>query len=1353
MSVVSVGAVTALAAATLGATPAAAASHGSPDHLTRAQLAKRLERVKTAPKPSSFAKAAQPLQRNRARLGKVDTDLATAKGKVSVMIELDATPAVKTYALNRSRGTAAARDAGRSQVSVVRRAQSVVLARLARPATKARTIYRVQNAYSGVAVVTDASRLAALAQLPGVKAIHRLTPKTISNSSSVPLIGAPQAWQGAPSMTGAGVSVGIIDTGIDYTHKDFGGIGTKAAYLAAKTADQSTWTPTTKVVGGYDFAGDAYAPGDGADVPVPDANPLDCNGHGSHVAGTAAGFGVTTDGETYSDGYTAPIPASTFSIGPGVAPEADLYALRVFGCDGSTNLVTPALDWAADPNDDGNFADHLDVVNMSLGSSYGSPQDPDAVASNNLVDLGTMVVASIGNSGDVYEVGGSPGNATKVLAVAASDDGNDVVDGLKIDSPADIEPADTVDGDQNNIFAALKSVAYDWDNEPGVTNTEVVKVGDWSQPPSDTNNTDGCSAYTAGEAATLVGKIVLQFWTDGSDRRCGSVARSGNANTAGAAGAIFGNDQNSFSAGITGSTVIPVMITIKQASDAINAELDGGTPVRATLTNELRNSVQIVTPGAVDQLASFSSRGVGMSGNVKPDVAAPGVTTFSVAVGTGDEGIAESGTSMAAPHVAGEAALVRGAHPGWSVEQAKAAIMNTATQDVFTGPNHTGDVYGPERVGAGRVKADAAVEATTLAYNKTDHGAVSVSFGPIAATGTTKRSKTVTVENNGDSVATYSLAYRAAIATPGASYTVSPTSVTVQPGSKVDVTVTLIVDATQLRHTQDPTTESDPLGIGLQRSFRTDASGRLVLTPKGSTPGGKLRVPVWSAPRPASAMKAPSSATLSGSGAVQGGFLELAGRSVEQGQGTGGYYSTVSAFELQTSSPKMRTCASDETGVSEDCVSFPDERGADLRYVGGASDALAYTDAGLDPYKPFADSDACPDNNNQDCSIPPAMLNFAISSWGPWRTPANSLEFDIYIDGNGDGIPEAVTYNTRLSASGDDFDHFVTTTLDITTSPARVIDQQLVNGIDGSLETGLFNSDSLIMPVALHALKDAGLITRNQPIRYAVDSFSASTALHDSTDWMTLSVLSPAISATGDSGFATLNTDSSDGWLDVRRDSTTVAADKPLGLLLLHHLNADGVRAQVVSVRTATTTKLTSSSTSYSYGARPTLTATVTPRAATGTPTGKVTFRDRYTVLGTATLSHGKATFKAPVLGRGTHSLNAVYSGDAQNAASRSAYVQVSVRGRTSTTRLSVNDRDYRYGYRPWLTASVPYWASGTVTFRDGWRVIGTAKVVRGKAVLRAPVLSRGTHSLRARYNGSAAYNPSYSPTVSVRVR
>jgi subtilisin family serine protease len=871
VSIMSAGAVVALAAATLGASPAQAAGGST----NRPDAAHRAQRTLPHGAQTSGSLGLGTRRAAAAEGSRIDANLTGAKGTVAVMLELESAPTAHAFGLARRTSLTAARSAAKRQAEVVERQQDEVVSHFGAAATRARVIYRSKALYSGVAITTDASKLRALAALPGVKAVHRLTAKAPDNSSSVPLIGAPQVWEGRHE-TGTGVRVGIIDTGIDYTHADFGGAGTTAAFDTAKAS--ATFAGTAKVAGGYDFAGDAYAPGDGVDAPTPDANPLDCNGHGSHVAGTTAGLGVNADGSTYSGPYDTSLDPAAFRIGPGVAPGATLYALKVFGCEGSTNLVGQALDWAADPNQDGDVSDHLDVVNMSLGSSYGSPDDPDAVASNNLAALGTVVVASIGNSGDVYEVGGSPGNATRVLAVAASDDGNDVVDGVKVDSPAGIEPADTIDGRQDDVFGALRSVAYDWAGQPGITNTEVVKFGDWSQSPSDTNNTDGCSPYTADQAAAMLGKIVLQFWTDGTGRRCGSVVRSRNARTAGAAGALFGDDANAFSAGITGDATIPVMITVKQASDAINAKLDAGVPVFVTMTNALRNSVSIKDPGRIDQLAGFSSRGIGVDGNVKPDVAAPGVTTFSVEVGSGNEGIAESGTSMASPHVAGEAALVRGAHGDWGVEEVKAAIMNTATQDVYVGAGHTGDVYGPERVGAGRVKADAAVETGTLAYNKDDAGAVSVSFGPLAVTKDTTVTKTIRVVNKRQlptQTVSYALSYAPAHATPGVTYTLSPSSVTVAPGQSADVAVTVHVVRSQLQHTADPTVDDDPLGIGLQRSYRSDASGRVVLTPTNGTDGTALRVPVWSAPRPASAMTAPSTAVVNPSGTGGGGGCRL----------------------------------------------------------------------------------------------------------------------------------------------------------------------------------------------------------------------------------------------------------------------------------------------------------------------------------------------------------------------------------------------------------------------------------------------------------------------------------------------
>ncbi len=1324
MCSVSAGAIAALAATTLGAAPVSA----SPDPAVKHRSDRSV--------PDGVSGAGSlALGTQRVAAGdKVDSGLRNATGPVDVMIELDAAPATTAFGQARGRGLAAAKTAARTQTSTVKAAQRGVESRFGATATKARTLYKVHAAYAGVAVRTDAARLASLAAIPGVKAIHRLTPKSPTNSSSVPLIGAPQAWQ-ALAQTGKGVRVGIIDTGIDYTHADFGGPGTVEAFKAAGASN--AFTPTAKVVGGYDFAGDAYNADPDSDtydpVPKPDPNPLDCNGHGSHVAGTTAGFGVAADGTTWSDGYGKDIDPDSVDIGPGVAPEASLYALKVFGCDGSTNVVGEALDWAADPNRDGDLSDRLDVVNMSLGSSYGSPQDPDAVAANNLAALGTVVVASMGNSGDVYEVGGSPGNATRVLAVAASDDGNDVVDGLKVDSPADIEPADTVDGEQDNVFAALKSVAYDWSAEPGVTNVPVVTVGDWSQPAADDNNTDGCSTYSEADRAAVAGKVVMQEWFDGTGRRCGSAARAQLAQDAGAVGVIYGSDVNSFSAGVTGDADIPAMLTVNQATKAIKDRLDAAAEVHVTMTNALRNAVTIRNPKAIDQVAGFSSRGVGVAGGVKPDVAAPGVTTFSAAVGTGNEGIAESGTSMAAPHVAGEAALVRGAHRTWSVEEVKASIMNTATQDVFVGPDHSGDVYGPERVGSGRVVADAAVGTSTLAYVVEDKGAVSVSFGPVAVTAPTQTlTKTVRIVNKRPiTSAAYVLSYDAAHPTPGVTYTFSPSEVRVPAGGSEDVKVTATFTRSALRAVADPTTEADPLIIGLQRSYRADASGRMVLEPVGGTPGGELRVPVWSAPRAASSMSSPSSTTAVKEAGLPAGIttsmVPLTGTGIDQGSGSTSYVSTVSTFELQGTSGRKADCSAT---LVLDCVETADDRGADLRYVGAASDA------------PLVGT------------VDDALLTFGINTHGPWRTPATSTEFDVFLDTNADGTADAVVYNTRLSTT-DDYDYFVAELVDLRpgTGFGDVLDQQLVNGIDGSFDTNVFNSDSLVMPVAVSALQEADLVTGSAPtVRYWVSSFAQGAAvdtLGSAAKPMTISLASPGLSAYGDFG-TLLNTDLPGEKLEVRRDEAGVKVDKPQGLLLLHHLNTNGSRAKVVTVRTTSTTKLTASPTSYTYGGHTTLTATVAPAGATGT----VTFILSGKVVRTVALSGGKATLPlSNRLGRGAHAFTARYNGDAQLAGSTSAAAMVTVKGLGSRTTITSSSTSYRYGGRPVLTATLsPSSATGTATFRDGSRVLGTATVKNGKATLWAPVLPRGTHSVKATYNGSDAYVPSTSTAVTLRV-
>ncbi|HZQ37437.1 MAG TPA: S8 family serine peptidase, partial [Dehalococcoidia bacterium] len=204
-----------------------------------------------------------------------------------------------------------------------------------------------QAAYNGMKVRIARDRVAQLATLPGVVAVRPLQHMKPNNVQSVPFIGAPAVWQNL-RLHGEGVKIAIIDTGIDYTHANFGGPGTAAAYTAAHANEKLPANPAwfgpnaPRVKGGIDLVGDDYDASadplaDGSPnpktVPHPDPNPLDCFGHGSHVAGTAAGSGVTSAGTTYTGPYDATTDANpaNFNIGPGVAPKAELYAVRVFG--------------------------------------------------------------------------------------------------------------------------------------------------------------------------------------------------------------------------------------------------------------------------------------------------------------------------------------------------------------------------------------------------------------------------------------------------------------------------------------------------------------------------------------------------------------------------------------------------------------------------------------------------------------------------------------------------------------------------------------------------------------------------------------------------------------------------------------------------------------------------------------------------------------------------------------------------------------------------------------------------------------------------------------------------------------
>ena len=254
-----------------------------------------------------------------------------------------------------------------------------------------KVIYRYKMVLNAFALLVDPDTQAKLSKLPFIKSLEKegrfarafinktLDPKEGDNSenkflnlkekNSVRFINAHKVHENLKitsldgeeqAVRGHGMSVGIIDSGIDYTHSMLGGAGTVEAYKDVDPSLPSDQFPNQKVVGGIDLVGSTYNlssanPQDR--IPKPDKNPIDESGHGTHVAGTVAGIGDGT--KTYS----------------GVAPDASLHAIKVFGKNGSTGdtVVIAGLEYAADPNGDLNLDDQLDVVNLSLGGGFGEP--------------------------------------------------------------------------------------------------------------------------------------------------------------------------------------------------------------------------------------------------------------------------------------------------------------------------------------------------------------------------------------------------------------------------------------------------------------------------------------------------------------------------------------------------------------------------------------------------------------------------------------------------------------------------------------------------------------------------------------------------------------------------------------------------------------------------------------------------------------------------------------------------------------------------------------------------------------------------------------------------------------------
>jgi subtilisin family serine protease len=519
-------------------------------------------------------------------------------------------------------------------------------------------------AFDGVVARLTDGEAATVAGLAGVKHVEKEAMLQLQTDAGPAWIGATSIWDGSATggprgTQGEGVVVGDIDTGINHDHPSFaptGGDGytirnPRGTYYGL--CDPVTGTPlcNSKLIGVYDFTG---------------TSPEDDNEHGSHTASTAVGDVINA----------AVLHAPTIDITrklSGVAPHANLITYKACTAAGCLNVATTqAIDQAT--------ADGVDVINFSIGGSSNDPwSDSNAQAFLGARDAGVFASVAAGNSGPAARTMGSPANAPWVTAVAAATHNRKFLNHLTGMSggPADMTGAGVTTG-----YGPAK----------------IVYAGDYGYPLCGEGPAlpDGSSAVNPFTPGTFHGEIVV------CDRGTyGRVAKGNNVKAGGAGGYVLANDQASGNSLIGDAFALPgVALTY---GDGL--VLKQWLATAGTHTATIGGATIDLSPSNGDVMASFSSRGPDKTvpDVLKPDIAAPGVDVLAAVNTTNPLSDPEygilSGTSMAAPHMTGAAALVRALHSTWTPAEIQSALMTTAKTSVTEG----GKAAGPFSRGAGRV--------------------------------------------------------------------------------------------------------------------------------------------------------------------------------------------------------------------------------------------------------------------------------------------------------------------------------------------------------------------------------------------------------------------------------------------------------------------------------------------------------------------------------------------------------------------------------------------------------------------------------------------------------------------------
>jgi minor extracellular serine protease Vpr len=629
---------------------------------------------------------------------------------VEVLVELAGAPAARSVQ-NRS---GRVRTLQSSQRTLVRDLHAQI------PLAKAR--WRYTHVLNAIAVTIPRRSLSALRELPGVVRVSAVVQYRSTLDASPSAIGAASPWRVGLTNLGEGLKIGIIDDGIDSKSPLFD----PAGYAMPEGFPRGDARFTTEKV----IVARTFPP---SSLPVPAAAlPFDRkrSQHATHVAGIAAGnAGVVPPGVI----GRPRLPLS------GVAPRAYIGNYRALtyptesgvGLNGNSPEILAAIEAAV--------ADGMDVINLSLGQPEVTPsRDLVARALDNAAAMGVVAVVAAGN--DFVDLGAgslaSPGTSETAITVAAT-----------TAARAYGRTATLRDEPAAPVSETLAVALVPGSGAAALATMELTPL----RPESVGTDPTLC---TAPPAAELKPASVALATAEGCTLR----VKAKNARIAGAASVLVAEDNSaSYRASVKTSAIPIFLATSLDVAAVADAARNGAAPRLV-----IGSAPAVVPTTDSTRLASFSSAGpTPLSHRLKPDVAAPGVSIQSAfPVSDGSFGVL-SGTSMAAPHVAGGAALLRELHPAWTPQEIKSALTSTGRNVREASGDATAP---PSRVGGGLI--DLVAAASPLVHTSPS----SISFGLVRAPKTAIEPKRqIVVKDAGGGQGIWTVTNSSSRTTPGAS--------------------------------------------------------------------------------------------------------------------------------------------------------------------------------------------------------------------------------------------------------------------------------------------------------------------------------------------------------------------------------------------------------------------------------------------------------------------------------------------------------------------------------------------------------------------------------------------------------